>query len=199
MIFDSLFLVPTACVLKLVVFWFKTTQFIVLISQHYWTALSCGVWKAAVQDWGRVTCESWVCWITLRGGWKASFPSFFFVCFCFLEEGRGGNMARRQVCGKYQEANGGKLHFGWNAKCRKQFLSLLTLHAFGTYVCNGQDCVLTKYPRVSCRIHISDVLCWWFGDVFPLKAHRALCVCDQAVEMSGLITLLCSQVNKCIS
>lgn len=36
----------------------------------------------------------------------------FLVCFCFLEEGRGGNMARRQVCGKYQEANGGKLPFG---------------------------------------------------------------------------------------
>lgn len=77
--------------------------------------------------------------------------------------------------------------------------SVLTLHAFGTYACNGQGCVLTKYPRVSCRIHISDVLCWWFRDVFPLKAHRALYVCDQAVEMSGLITLLCSQVNKCIS
>lgn len=39
-------------------------------------------------------------------------PFIFFVCFCFLEEGRGGNMAKMQVCGKYQEANGGKLPFG---------------------------------------------------------------------------------------
>lgn len=66
----------------------------------------------------------------------------------------------------------------------------ISLYVFGTHACNGQIAFSAKYPLVSCKIHFSNVLPIWLGDLSALKAHRTLSVYDKTVEMSRLITLV---------
>lgn len=80
----------------------------------------------------------------------------------------------------------------------------LPIHHPSDFVCFWHLCLqqsglrMTKQPRVFCKIHISNALPCQLRDLFALKAHRALCVYHQAGETSRLITLVRSQLNKCI-